>query len=74
MALGIIASLKNESVGYIDRSGTTSIRFYRKDFSGANWDRNELMGKSVTFNETTDVHPDGKPNGKQIAKNVRVVE
>ncbi len=68
MSLGNISGIKNESVGYISRSGTSSdLKFYRKDFSGAEWNREELMGKPVSFSSVHDEH------GKIIAKSVRLV-
>ena len=50
MATGTIASLKNDSVGYISTPRRADFRFDRKDFkSDVAWDRDTLVGKAVEF-------------------------
>ncbi len=66
MALGKISGIKNESVGYISRSGQADRKFHREDFSGE-WNREQLMGQPVSFSSCQD------ENGKHLAKNVRLV-
>ena len=74
MAIGIIASLKNESTGFISRGGgQADIVFHREDFSGE-WNRSTkvgeeetIIGKQVSFSSTQD------ENGRLVARSVKLV-